>query len=114
MSAPIDGDATVVLYTDGLVERPGEHIDTGLDRLADVVRGATIDPQQLCDLLLTSWCPRSAAPDDVALLTLRTMPIDGALQRGAADRAGGARLDARGAAALAPERGGIDPRRSRR
>jgi PAS domain S-box-containing protein len=72
---PIDGDATVVLYTDGLVERPGEHIDTGLDRLADVVRGATTDPQQLCDLLLAELVPEVGAPDDVALLTLRTMPI---------------------------------------
>jgi PAS domain S-box-containing protein len=75
VSAPIDGDATVVLYTDGLVERPGEHIDTGLDRLADVVRGATNDPQQLCDLLLEQLVPEVGAPDDVALLTLRTMPI---------------------------------------
>jgi anti-sigma regulatory factor (Ser/Thr protein kinase) len=75
VSVPIDGDATVVLYTDGLVERPGEHIDTGLDRLADVVRGATNDPQQLCDLLLAELVPEIGAPDDVALLTLRTMPI---------------------------------------
>jgi serine phosphatase RsbU (regulator of sigma subunit)/anti-sigma regulatory factor (Ser/Thr protein kinase) len=75
VSAPIDGDATVVLYTDGLVERPGEHIDTGLDRLADVVRGASNDPQQLCDLLLERLVPEVGAPDDVALLTLRTMPI---------------------------------------
>ena len=55
--------ATVVLYTDGLVERPGEHIDTGLDRLADVVRGAATDPQQLCDLVLRrAGARRSARP----------------------------------------------------
>lgn len=75
VSVPIDGDSTVVLYTDGLVERPGEHIDTGLDRLADVVRGATNDPQQLCDRLLAELVPEVGAPDDVALLTLRTIPM---------------------------------------
>ncbi|MEA2420395.1 MAG: hypothetical protein QOE60_2601, partial [Thermoleophilaceae bacterium] len=75
VSLPIDGDATVVLYTDGLVERPGEHIDTGLDRLADVVRTATGDPQQLCDLVLSELVPDVGAPDDVALLTLRTIPM---------------------------------------
>jgi PAS domain S-box-containing protein len=75
LSVPIGGDATVVLYTDGLVERPGEHIDTGLDRLAEVVRSATADPQQLCDLVLAELVPDIGAPDDVALLTLRTIPM---------------------------------------
>jgi len=75
VSAPIDQGATVVLYTDGLVERPGEHIDTGLDRLAEVVRGASTDPQEICDLVLDQMVPEAGAPDDVALLTLRTIPM---------------------------------------
>jgi PAS domain S-box-containing protein len=75
VSVPIDQGATVVLYTDGLVERPGEHIDTGLDRLAEVVRGASSDPQQICDLVLRELVPDAGAPDDVALLTLRTIPM---------------------------------------
>jgi PAS domain S-box-containing protein len=75
VSAPVDQGATVVLYTDGLVERPGEHIDIGLDRLAEVVRGAPADPQQLCDLVLRELVPEGGAPDDVALLTLRTIPM---------------------------------------
>jgi PAS domain S-box-containing protein len=74
-SARIDQGATVVLYTDGLVERPGEHIDTGLDRLAEVVRGASIEPQLLCDHVLEELVPDAGAPDDVALLTLRTIPM---------------------------------------
>jgi PAS domain S-box-containing protein len=75
VSAGIDQGATVVLYTDGLVERPGEHIDTGLDRLAEVVRGASTDPQEICDLVLDQMVPEAGAPDDVALLTLRTIPM---------------------------------------
>jgi len=75
VSVPLAEGATVVLYTDGLVERPGEHIDTGLDRLADVIRGASTDPQQVCDRVLRALVPEGGAPDDVALLTLRTIPM---------------------------------------
>jgi PAS domain S-box-containing protein len=74
-SAELDGASTVVLYTDGLVERPGELIDIGLDRLSAVVRGAPVDPQELCDTVLRELVPEAGAPDDVALLTLRTMPL---------------------------------------
>jgi serine phosphatase RsbU (regulator of sigma subunit)/anti-sigma regulatory factor (Ser/Thr protein kinase) len=75
VTVDIDQGATIVLYTDGLVERPGEHIDTGLDRLAEVVRDGVGDPQQLCDLLLYRLVPEGGAPDDVALLTLQTIPM---------------------------------------
>jgi serine phosphatase RsbU (regulator of sigma subunit)/anti-sigma regulatory factor (Ser/Thr protein kinase) len=75
VSVGVDQGATVVLYTDGLVERPGEHIDIGLDGLAEVVRGASTDPQQLCDLVLRELVPEGGAPDDVALLALRTIPM---------------------------------------
>ena len=74
-SVAIDQGATVVLYTDGLVERPGEHIDVGLDRLADAVRGTSTDPQQICDRVLRELVPDVGAPDDVAMLTLRTIPM---------------------------------------
>jgi anti-sigma regulatory factor (Ser/Thr protein kinase) len=75
VSMPIDQGATVVLYTDGLVERPGEHIDSGFDRLAEVVAEGSTDPQQLCDRVLRELVPDGGAPDDVALLTLRTIPM---------------------------------------
>jgi PAS domain S-box-containing protein len=75
VSVDIDSGATVVLYTDGLVERPGEHIDVGLNRLSGVVRGAPADPQELCDLVLRELVPDAGAPDDVALLTLRANPM---------------------------------------
>jgi PAS domain S-box-containing protein len=75
VSVPIDQGSTVVLYTDGLVERPGENIDDGLDRLVEAVRGASADPQEICDLVLRDLVPEVGAPDDVALLTLRTIPM---------------------------------------
>ena len=74
-SMEIEPGATVVLYTDGLVERPGEHIDAGLGRLADVLRGARVDPQLLCDRVLRELVPDGRRADDVALLALRTVPM---------------------------------------
>ena len=64
-----------MLYTDGLIERPGENINLGLARLAELVQGAPGDSEALCDLLLQSLVPDGAPSDDVALLALRTIPM---------------------------------------
>jgi PAS domain S-box-containing protein len=75
MSADMAPGSTLVLYTDGLVEVPGAHIDDGMSRLAEQVREAPEEPQALCDYLLDKLIPERGAPDDVALLTLRNVPI---------------------------------------
>jgi PAS domain S-box-containing protein len=75
VSAVVNPGATLVLYTDGLVERPGAHIDDGLARLAEVVRSAPPAPDELCDRLLRSLVPEGGAQDDVALLALRNTPM---------------------------------------
>ena len=75
VSIRMEPGSTVILYTDGLVERPGEHIDVGLGRLATLVRDAPPDPQQICDHLLRELVPGGAA-DDVALLALRSLPME--------------------------------------
>jgi PAS domain S-box-containing protein len=75
VTTQLDPGGTVVLYTDGLVERPGDHIDNGLARLAGAVRDAPPEPEQLCDHLLRTLVPEGAAPDDVALLALQNVPM---------------------------------------
>jgi PAS domain S-box-containing protein len=75
VTVPMDPGDTVVLYTDGLVERPGEHIDDGMGRLVTVLQEAPTEPEQLCDYLLRELVPDGGAADDVALLTLRTIPM---------------------------------------
>jgi anti-sigma regulatory factor (Ser/Thr protein kinase) len=67
--------STLLLYTDGLVERPGENIDDGMAELAARVREAPEDPNALCDHLLATLVPAGGAMDDVALLTLRNLPV---------------------------------------
>jgi PAS domain S-box-containing protein len=75
VSAPMDPGSTLLLYTDGLVERPGENIDDGMAELAARVREAPDDPNTLCDHLLATLVPAGGATDDVALLTLRNLPV---------------------------------------
>jgi PAS domain S-box-containing protein len=75
VSVRMDPGSTLLLYTDGLVERPGENIDDGMARLAARVRGAPEDPNALCDHLLATLVPAGGATDDVALLTLRNLPV---------------------------------------
>jgi anti-sigma regulatory factor (Ser/Thr protein kinase) len=75
VTVPMDEGDTVVLYTDGLIERPGEHIDAGMQRLMSVVREAPPDPELLCDHVLDELVPAAGTLDDVALLTLRTLPM---------------------------------------
>ncbi|MFS4093832.1 PP2C family protein-serine/threonine phosphatase [Streptomyces sp. AF1A] len=67
---PIPPGATLLLFTDGLVERRGQDIDTGLAQLAahsGSLAGAPLE--ELCDALITSC---GVYDDDVALLALRT------------------------------------------
>ena len=75
VSAPMDPGSTLLLYTDGLVERPGENIDDGMAELAARVREAPEDPDALCDHLLATLVPAGGAMDDVAILTLRNLPV---------------------------------------
>jgi PAS domain S-box-containing protein len=75
VSARLEPGEALLLYTDGLVERPGEHLDRGLEQLAQAVREAPDDPQGLLDHLLATLVPSGGAADDVALLTLFNLPV---------------------------------------
>ncbi|WP_059008789.1 SpoIIE family protein phosphatase [Streptomyces specialis] len=68
--------ATLVFYTDGLVESPGRSIDEGLARLRRHAAALAHRPlDTFCDLLLDRVRP-VANEDDVALLALR-IPVPG-------------------------------------
>jgi serine phosphatase RsbU (regulator of sigma subunit) len=64
--------STLVLYTDGLVERRGEDIDVGLERLTDsLVRHGALAPEPLADVLLCDLGVSGGAADDTALVVIR-------------------------------------------
>ncbi|KUJ47010.1 GAF domain-containing protein [Verrucosispora sp. FIM060022] len=60
--------STLVFYTDGLVERRGELIDTGIARLADAIESGPAEA--LCDHIMAAAVDEPPT-DDVALLTIR-------------------------------------------
>jgi serine/threonine-protein kinase RsbW len=67
--------ATLVLFTDGLVESRSADLDEGLARLlAAAARAGTSDPDALCDRLLVELTGVHRA-DDIALLALTRLPV---------------------------------------
>ncbi|MGY5882639.1 SpoIIE family protein phosphatase [Modestobacter lacusdianchii] len=69
-SGVVPPGATLVLFTDGLVESRTSDIDAGLGRLrAAAERRASVDPDELCDRLLADLAGTHRA-DDIALLAL--------------------------------------------
>jgi serine phosphatase RsbU (regulator of sigma subunit) len=72
-AALLQPGATVVLYTDGLIERRGSDLDQGLDWLTSTLAGlAGEDPERIADALLQHQLPDPT--DDIAILVLRVHP----------------------------------------
>jgi len=69
--------STLLLYTDGLVERRGESLTDGLCRLADALAAhGDLPVEELADVVLQTMTPQ-APDDDVAVLILRPHPDSG-------------------------------------
>ncbi|HEY7892157.1 MAG TPA: SpoIIE family protein phosphatase [Solirubrobacteraceae bacterium] len=68
-------DSTMLLYTDGLVERRGENLDVGLEHLREVLGSAPADLEDLCSHILVGASAQGAIQDDVALLAVRRLPV---------------------------------------
>ena len=66
--------STIVLYTDGLVERRGRSIDHGLEQLRTLARGSG-DLEALCSRLVEEMVPGGGAPDDIAIAAARIPAI---------------------------------------
>ncbi|MDQ4049151.1 MAG: SpoIIE family protein phosphatase, partial [Actinomycetota bacterium] len=67
--------STLVLCTDGLIERRSEGLEDGLARLRSLVADGPTAPSELCDHIIRDSLGPSGAEDDVALLVLRALPI---------------------------------------
>jgi serine phosphatase RsbU (regulator of sigma subunit) len=66
--------ATLVLYTDGLIERRGEALDSGLHRLCEAL---TFDhPEVVCRTVMFRMICDKLPEDDVALMVVRRTPSD--------------------------------------
>ena len=65
---PLPEGGVMVLYTDGLIERRGEVIDVGLERLRHVVRAE--EPEQVCNRVLRELIGATIPADDIAVVAL--------------------------------------------
>lgn len=71
---PLPAGSTLLLYTDGLVEAPGNDLDTGLTRLRrNAVALARHPLEEFCDGLLKRLPPGHS--DDIAMLAVRLPPV---------------------------------------
>jgi PAS domain S-box-containing protein len=75
-TAELDDGHTLLLVTDGLVERRGADLDDGMAALREALRDVSGMPlEELCDTLLARLVPGSG-DDDVALVAVRAYPED--------------------------------------
>ena len=70
---PFATGAIVLVYTDGLVERRGESIELGLERLRELAEGAR-DVEALCAAIVERLVPETPN-DDVAFIAARVPPL---------------------------------------
>jgi phosphoserine phosphatase RsbU/P len=68
-TVPVPPGALLCLFTDGLVEHPGEVIDEGLDRLCEAVTAQS--PEMACAAVMAALVGSEPARDDIALLMIR-------------------------------------------
>lgn len=72
-SHPLAPGSTLMLYTDGLVERRDQSIDAQIDRLAAVVADTTnLQIEEVADAVLGRLAPDSGYDDDVAIVLYRS------------------------------------------
>lgn len=68
----VDAGSTLVLYTDGLIERRQRSLDDGFAKLAAAVGGGLDDPDRTCELIVRGLLGEDQPDDDVAILVMRT------------------------------------------
>jgi PAS domain S-box-containing protein len=72
--------SVLLLYSDGLIERRGEPLDVGMERLRSLLAALPYDdPETLADLLLQELAGDIPQDDDIALLCLRSEDTPGSL-----------------------------------
>jgi PAS domain S-box-containing protein len=73
--ATLPAGASLLLYTDGLVERRDEPLERSLDGLAATAGRAEGGLEGLCDAVLSGVLGQRMPSDDVALLAVRPRPV---------------------------------------
>jgi serine phosphatase RsbU (regulator of sigma subunit)/anti-sigma regulatory factor (Ser/Thr protein kinase) len=73
--------SALLLYTDGLIERRGEPIDVGLERLRRAAeRAAATEDSSFADRVYRTLITEAGLEDDVALLAIESLPLGSTLE----------------------------------
>jgi sigma-B regulation protein RsbU (phosphoserine phosphatase) len=72
-TVPVPPGALLCFFTDGLIERPGEVIDEGLERLRQAVTAQP--PEAACAAVMRDLAGSDPARDDIALLMMRRQDV---------------------------------------
>ncbi len=80
VEARLEPGASLIVYTDGVVERPDRALDEGLELLRRAVSQADHEPSHVCDAIIQTMLPDGATRDDAALLVARALPLSGSLE----------------------------------
>ena len=75
LTTEVEPPARLVLYTDGLMERAGEPLEDGLERLRQSVPVARTSPDELCTVLVDALLPEGTEHDDAAVLVMNAEPL---------------------------------------
>jgi hypothetical protein len=73
-TVPLRSGATLLFYTDGLIERRDAIIDAGIDQLADVFGVAAGGPERIADTVCEVMLADSSREDDTCLLICQLTP----------------------------------------
>jgi anti-sigma regulatory factor (Ser/Thr protein kinase)/putative methionine-R-sulfoxide reductase with GAF domain len=66
---------TLLLYTDGLIERRGRHLSDGEAALVEAAIAAPDEPELKCRSIIDSLTEGIDVPDDVAVMAIRTVGL---------------------------------------
>jgi len=69
----IEAGSTLLLYTDGLLERRGKRITDPEATLAETAYAVAGDPETLCDNVIRRFLREQPSKDDVALLAVSNL-----------------------------------------
>jgi GAF domain-containing protein/anti-sigma regulatory factor (Ser/Thr protein kinase) len=72
----LEPGATLLLYTDGLVERRGEPLEDGIGKLERVLAEAPEPLEELCDHLLAALAAEAERDDDICILAIRPIELE--------------------------------------
>jgi anti-sigma regulatory factor (Ser/Thr protein kinase)/putative methionine-R-sulfoxide reductase with GAF domain len=74
-SVQVDPPARLLLFTDGVVERSGESLEEGLERLRQAMPAGALLVEEACDSVAHTMLPEGASKDDAALLLVDATPL---------------------------------------